>query len=89
MFVIDVNTIVDLALPQHSVSCQLLVDIGLDDLIIIVIGRVVPQLLTALDNAKLIAEVETRIRHSGQLVASSSAQGWVLVGQTRTERGLP
>lgn len=85
MFVIDVNTIIDLALPQHSVSCQLLVDIGLDDLIIIVIGLLVPQLLTA----KLIAEVETRIRHSGQLVASSSAQGWVLVGQTRTERGLP
>lgn len=87
-FVIEVNTMDDLALPQHSVTRQLLVDEGFDDLPIIPMGRVVPQLLIGLDNARLIVALETRIGHSGQLVASRTALGWVVMGQTQIDKCL-
>lgn len=43
-------------------------------------------MLIGLDNARLIAALETRIGHSGQLGASRTALGWVVMGHTRKER---
>lgn len=83
-----VNTNDDLSLPLHTVPLQLLQDEGLDDLPLIPTDGVVPQLLIGLDQAQLIAALDTRVGVSGKLLANRTALGWVLMGKTQTERFL-
>lgn len=77
---IEVQTMDDLALPLYTLTGATIAAEGFADLPLQCAGKIVPQLLLGLDQAKLIVSKEMRLGKNRQLVAARTQLGWVVMG---------